>query len=114
MKYILAITLALFLVGCGSKKPKPIYDWGNYQNAQIKYSKKTNDKKALEEYEKSLRDIVKQKKVPPSVNGEYAMVLAKLGRKDEAKGYFLKEIQTYPESKVFIENVMKKIYGGEE
>lgn len=114
MRYVLAICLAFLFVGCGGAKPKPLYSWGDYQNAQIKYSKNTNDKKALEEYEKSLRELVKQDKIPPSVCSEYALVLVKLDRQEEAKEYFLKEIKNYPESQVFIKNVMDKIYGGEQ
>ncbi len=114
MKYIVLFLTALVLVGCGTNAPKPLYKWENYQSAQISYSKHTDDPNALKAYEKELKKVIKTKKVPPSVYSEYALVLTKLGRKQEAREYFEKEIQTYPESEVFIKNVMKKIYGGEK
>lgn len=112
MRYVI-ISLALLFVGCGggNPMPKPLYTWGDYQSAQVKYKNSPKDKNELIEYEKALKKVVNQEKTPPSICSEYAMVLVKLGKKDEAKEYFLKEIKLYPESKVFMENVMRKIYG---
>lgn len=113
MKYII-ISLVFLFVGCGGGSvvmPKPLYAWGDYQIAQIKYKNSSKNKKELMEYEKFLKKMINQDKIPPSICSEYAMILVKLDKKDEARDYFLKEITLYPESKVFIENSMKKIYG---
>lgn len=110
MKQSIFVVLALLIVGC-SNAPKPMYKWGNYQDAQIAYSKNTDDKKSLQKYEKELKKIISYDNVGPTIYSEYAFVLVKLGKKDEAKAYFEKEMQKFPESTVFIKNVIKKIYG---
>lgn len=111
MKKTALILITLVFIGCSSKSTKPLYYWGDYQSEQISYSKKIGDKDALLSYKKTLENIIEKNKVAPSVYSEYALVLVKLGEKDKAREYFLKEIKTYPESQIFIENVMKKIYG---
>lgn len=114
MKKTALILITLVFVGCSSKDTKPLYYWGDYQSEQISYSKKIGDQEALLSYKKTLEDIIEKNKVAPSVYSEYAFVLVKLNEKERAKEFFQKEINTYPESKVFIENVMKKIYGENE
>lgn len=48
-------------------------------------------------------------KVPPGFNAEYGYQLYKEGKKEEGLKYLNKEIEDYPESKVYISRIIKQI-----
>jgi hypothetical protein len=115
MKKISKITIfilaVLFLASC--TPVKPLYYWGNYSDAYYKYIKKA-DEKATERYKASLNTIFEQSKkleikVPPGINAEYGYFLLKQGNKEDARKYFNMELETYPESKIFMTRVIETL-----
>ena len=45
--------------------------------------------------------------VPPGIYADYGFILLQANRTEEGKAMLLKEISLYPESKVFIERILK-------
>jgi hypothetical protein len=79
---------------------------------------KGHEKEVLEKHIIELEKIIldsetKQQRVAPGIYAEYAQLLYETNKPSEAKKYFLLEKQTYPESSIFIDRVLKKLYGDE-
>jgi len=113
-----AMTAILF-TGCGKQVQPPLYMWGDYVNSSAKYGVSSGDKEVLEKHLQELEKIIneskaKDQRVAPGIYAEYAQLLYETNKKELAKKYFLLEKQTYPESSIFIDRVMVKLYGGAE
>ncbi|HJH75639.1 MAG TPA: DUF4810 domain-containing protein [Prevotellaceae bacterium] len=99
------------LTSCSTSKP--LYSWYDYEDATYTYSKKPTP----EQYDKMIATYVKigekqnglRGKVPPGFNAEYGYQLYKEGKKEEGLKYLNKEIEDYPESKVYISRIIKQI-----
>jgi hypothetical protein len=46
---------------------------------------------------------------PPGIYADYAYVLLQIGKTEEGKALLLKEIELYPESKIFIDRILKML-----
>lgn len=99
------------LASCTSSKM--LYSWYDYEDATYKYGKKASPElyaKMMKEYarmeekQKGLRGVV-----PPGFNAEYGFLLYKEGKKEEGLRYLNKEIEAYPESKTYIQRIIKQI-----
>jgi len=113
------VMIAMIFTGCGSSVQPPLYTWGNYVNSSAKYGMHSEDKDVLEEHLQELEKIInesenKDQRVAPGIYAEYAQLLYETNKKEKAKKYFLLEKQTYPESSIFIDKVMIKLYGSVE
>lgn len=98
-----------FFTGCSS--PKLLYSWSNYDRTSFTYLKKGDDK-SRENVLKSYQQIIKKqegtrKTVPPGIYADWGFILLQTGKIEEGKEMMNKEISLYPESKVFIENILK-------
>lgn len=102
------VSIFALLAGCASQN-RPRYVWKDYSSS-LYYIKKTPTEESLKYHKNLLLAIIEESKssnvrVPPGVYCEYGYILLKEGKKQEAFGYFDLEEQTYPESKVFIQNL---------
>lgn len=91
--------------------PKQLYSWEKYEAASYNYIKNSDEASLaalLENYEQV---ISKQKGtrgvVPPGIYADYGFILMKTGRVAEGKDMLGKEIELYPESKIFIDRILK-------
>lgn len=106
---ILILFFAALLVSCASHKT--LYSWRDYDITSYNYLKNNDDKstKALEETYKKI--IEKQKgtrnTVPPGIYADYGLLLIKANKIDEGKAMLQKEIDLYPESKIFVAIILK-------
>ncbi|MCX2838115.1 DUF4810 domain-containing protein [Salinimicrobium sp. MT39] len=108
-KIILLFSVVILAMSCSA--PKQLYSWEKYEAASYNYIKNSDEASLvalLENYEKV---ISKQKGtrgvVPPGIHADYGFILMKTGRLAEGKDMLAKEIQLYPESKIFIDRILK-------
>lgn len=112
MKKILAIAFtAVLAVSCTTKKP--LYSWGDYGDATYSYLK-DSDEDAIEDLLKNYKDMIKnqngtRKTVPPGIYADYGYLLMQEGRTEEGRRMFKKEIELYPESRIFIDRILKML-----
>ena len=111
-KRILIFISAVLFVSCTTSQ-KPLYSWGNYADANYNYLKKNDEKatsKLVEMYEKIIKKQNGSRKVvPPGVYADYGFILIQTNRKEEGKIMLLNEIALYPESKIFVDRILKMI-----
>jgi hypothetical protein len=113
MKHLMIIFCAiLFLASCGPTV-KPLYTWGKYEDASYSYLKK-NDEKSTQQLIEAYQKIIDEQKgsrktVPPGIYADYGFILIQTGKTKEGKALLEKEIALYPESKVFVERILKLI-----
>jgi hypothetical protein len=108
----LILGAGLFLASC-APTTKPLYTWGQYEDASYAYLKK-NDEKTTQQliatYQKLIDEQDGSRKVtPPGIYADYGFILIQTGKTKEGKALLEKEIALYPESKVFIERILKLI-----
>ncbi|MCY2687549.1 DUF4810 domain-containing protein [Salinimicrobium sp. TH3] len=108
-KAILIFSVVILAASCSA--PKKLYSWEKYEAASYNYIKNSDEASLatlLENYEKV---ISKQKGtrgiVPPGIHADYGFILMKTGRVAEGKGMLAKEMELYPESKIFIDRILK-------
>lgn len=111
-KVSVAIALAA-LLGTSCTVQKPLYDWGLYDDAIYAYTK-TNDEKSMEKlialYERLIEKPKGSRAVPPpGVCADLGYLLVKSGEIKRGKELLQKETQLYPESKKFIDGVIKRL-----
>lgn len=110
MKKIILISMSVILLTACSVQ-KPLYTWGNYTNTSYNYLK-NSDEKSTEDLIKSFKVIIEKQKgsrgiVPPGIYADYGFILLQNNKIEEGKAMLLKEIALYPESKVFIDRILK-------
>lgn len=107
---ILVAVLVVMLSACSEQT---LYSWYNYNEALHVYSKKqTHEAKAdvlnnLERILKKQRGT--RKTVPPGIYAERAYIYIQNGEIEQAKAYLIKERDAYPESAVFINQILKQL-----
>lgn len=104
----------LLLTACGTESSiAHLYNWQNYESATYAYYKQQTP-----ESEKQLLDMYKalidspgglRKQVPPGVHAEYGYLLWRGGKQEEGMQLMKMEQQLYPESKPFIDRLMKQM-----
>ncbi len=107
---ILFATLTI-LASCTVQKP--LYTWGNYEATSYNYLKKS-DKKSVKKLIENYQQIIENQNgsrgvVPPGVYADYGFLLLQEGKKEKGKKMLIKEMALYPESKIFIERILKMI-----
>ena len=112
-KKILFISMGvvLFFTGCAPKRL--LYSWSNYDSTSYTYLKK-GDEASRANLIKSYRQMIERKAgtrrtVPPGIYADYGFLLLQNGNTEEGKAMLSKEISLYPESKVFIESILKML-----
>lgn len=112
MKKLLIISITvLLLASCTTQKP--LYSWDKYETTSYNYLKNSDDK-STEELLETYQNIIENQKgtrgvVPPGVYADYGFVLLQADRTEEGKAMLLKEVALYPESKIFIDRILKII-----
>tara|TARA_B110001450_G_C17408778_1_gene394862 strand:+ start:244 stop:588 length:345 start_codon:yes stop_codon:yes gene_type:complete len=110
-KYIYMCIVAFAFYSCSS--PKGLYSFDKYQQASYNYLKKADQKSINEIMEQYQKIITKQKgtrKVtPPGMLADYGFFLIQRGDLKKGKESLNKEILLYPESKIFIDRILKLI-----
>lgn len=112
MKRTMFIVLAAFtLASCTTQTP--LYTWAKYETTSYNYLKNSDEKSTQELIETYKKIIEKQNGsrgvVPPGIYADYGFLLVQANRTKEGKALLLKEIALYPESKVFIDKILKTI-----
>jgi hypothetical protein len=102
----IALLLAL-LPACVTQNR--LFAWGDYDDALYAHHKAPQDRAAFVE---RLRKVVLQaeqegKKVPPGVYAEFGYALLEEGSYDQAVTWFQKERDLWPESRVFMEKMIR-------
>jgi hypothetical protein len=102
---------ALLLVSCSSQKP--LYTWSNYNQTSYNYLKNSDEKSTQQLIETYDKIIEKQKgaraNVPPGLYADYGFLLLQTNRTEQGKAMLQKEIALYPESKVFVDRILKML-----
>lgn len=106
--FILLIPVIL-LASCTSTKP--LYSWSKYDISSYNYLK-NNDEKSSQELIKNYEAIIAKQKgsrrvVPPGIYADYGFILLQTGKTEEGNAMLEKEIALYPESKIFIDRIIK-------
>lgn len=103
----LALAVALALVaGCA---PARMYHWSSYDQSLYRHYKNPADREAWVEALRTTILEAEQRglRVPPGVHAEYGYALYEEGRMDEAITYFKLERDQWPESRVFMEKMIR-------
>jgi hypothetical protein len=103
------LTLALALGAAGCAGPKRLYAWNGYDEALYAQAKAPQDN---EKYLEHLKQVIEkaetsQDKVPPGIYAEYGYALFTNGQIDDAITFYAKERDTWPESRVFMEKMIR-------
>ena len=112
MKKVVIISLSLFfLSSCVSQKP--LYTYGKYESASYNYLK-NSDEKSTQELLATYKSIIQKQDgtrgvVPPGIYADYGFMLLKANKTKEGKEMLLKEVALYPESKVFVDRILKML-----
>ncbi|MCX6258451.1 MAG: DUF4810 domain-containing protein [Bacteroidia bacterium] len=110
-KIIFILSVILLLASCTSQKP--LYYWGDYEIKSYNYLKNSDEKSTQELIDSYQKIIEKQggsrEVVPPGVYADYGFLLLQANKTVEGKAMLQKEISLYPESKVFIDRILKKL-----
>lgn len=107
------LTMALLgslLTGCATNNTQ--YYWGEYENLIYQSYNTPGEATPLMQIEKLEADITKAaeagKPIPPGVYAHLGLMYASNGNKDMALVSLQKEKELYPESKVFIDGLIKR------
>ena len=108
-KGILIIGAVFLLTSCDSEKK--LYSWQKYEVASYNYLK-YSDEKSLEDLIANYKLIISKQKgsrktVPPGIYADYGFILLQSGKTEEGSAMLQKEIELYPESKIFIDRILK-------
>lgn len=108
-KNIIILFSVILLTSCSLQKP--LYTWSNYPITSYNYLKNSDDK-STQELIKTYQIIIEKQKgsrevVPPGIYADYGFILLQANKTAEGKAMLLNEIALYPESKVFIERILK-------
>ena len=107
---IILITV-LMLASCTIQNS--LYTWDKYEITSYNYLK-NSDEKSLQQLIQTCQNIIEKQKgsrgvVPPGVYADYGFVLLQANKTEEGKAMLLKEVALYPESKIFIDRILKLI-----
>lgn len=110
IKYLLILVLGVAAVSCSTTQP--LYNWKGYDDAVYNYTKLA-DERSVEQlmviYEKLIKNSGGTRNVPPpGVCGDYGYLLVKKGEIEKGKELLRKETVLYPESKPFIDRILKR------
>jgi hypothetical protein len=108
-KYVFLILICVMFCCC----QKQTYSYYDYSNAVYLHTK-TDNPKDLKKIMKTYQSIMtKQEKkqgiVAPGLCCDYACLLLESKDTINAKTYFEKEVKLYPESKTYIDSLLKKL-----
>ncbi len=106
--WLLVPAAALLAAGCG---PKTLYTWRGYDDTLYAHYK---NPQAHDKHVERLQKLVTETeaegvKMPPGVYAEYGYALLEESRLDESVTYFKKERETWPESAVIMDKMIRNV-----
>jgi len=109
MKNIFILCFVVFTVACTTQKP--LYVWQNYDTSSYNYLKDANEA-SVQQLINTYENLINNEKgargvLPPGVYADYGFILLQLNQTEKGKMMLQQEVALYPESKVFIERVLK-------
>ena len=109
-KYLLMVIISICAISCAPTKP--LYNWRGYDDAVYAYTKASDDKSTenlIKIYEKLIKKSGGSREVPPpGVCADYGYILIKKGEITKGKELLIKETVLYPESKQFVDRIIKR------
>lgn len=111
-KILFVFSASLMLASCTTQKN--LYSWEKYEVTSYNYLKNSNTESIQELMENYQKIINSQKKgtrgvTPPGICADYGYLLLQEGKTQQGKDMLLNEITLYPESKIFIDRILKMI-----
>lgn len=105
---LLGPAAALLAAGCA---PKTLYTWRGYDDTLYAHYKNPQDHaKHIERMQTIVTETeAAGVKMPPGVYAEYGYALLEESRFDESVTYFKKEKETWPESTVIMEKMIRNV-----
>lgn len=103
--------LAALATGC-AQQPKPLYHWGGYQTNLYEYFKadgRTPAEQMQRMEAEADRASTRGAALPPGFRAHMGLLSLKLGRDDEARGYFEAEKKAFPESTAFVDSMLRRM-----
>lgn len=102
--------LALLVSGCSGKKP--MYEYSNYSESYYQL-KQTGDATSTSRWKTSLEDSIEKSnvlaiRVPPGIYANLGYLYLKVNDTQKAISFFKAEKALYPESGIFMDNLIKK------
>ena len=107
---ILLLTCILFLQGCAQKGV--LYSWGTYETETYNYFKGEPPEAQILVLEKHMSESKnKGLALPPGFHAHLALLYEKVGKTNEMRQMFEIETKLYPESSVYINNLLTRFKG---
>jgi len=109
-KAIYMAALAAIVASC-TTTTKPLYNWKGYDEAVYNYIKSPSDQTVTEieaVYEKLMTNLGSREVPPPGLCADYGYLLIKNGQTEKGKELLIRETMLYPESKPFIDRILKR------
>lgn len=102
--------MALLISGCSGKKP--MYEYSNYSQSYYQL-KQTGDAESTSNWKTSLEESIEKSnalaiRVPPGIYANLGYLYLKVNDTQKAISFFKAEKALYPESGVFMDNLIKK------
>ena len=109
---VAAVIGCSLFASCGTTQ-QPLYSWYDSEDVSYEYNKTHSDEmraSLLKEYQKmEAHQQGTRGTVPPGFYAEYGYALVAAGQREEGLAKLRKELELYPESKVFVERIIKQI-----
>lgn len=103
-KLILVCLTAFALSACA---PQGMYVWGDYEGRLYSYYENPEKiEQLMQALDSTIVNAEEFKRVPPGIYAEYGYLLLVSNRDDEAKAYFQKEKDAWPESVVLMDKMI--------
>lgn len=108
---VLLLVLCTVAVSCA---PQTRFAWGGYENSLYRYSKSPEQRENYREaLEKAVAKGQEDNRVAPGLLAELGYLALEDGDSTRSVAYFEQEMTLFPESRPFMESVIKKIKGGQ-
>lgn len=113
MKKLFISGICILMFYSCSTSEKALYSWYNYVDSSYQFNKKQDPKSTealLKDYQKmEAKQKGTRQIVPPGIYAENGYMLVKSGKTEEGIALLKKEAELYPESKLFIERIIKQL-----
>ncbi|MCI2282621.1 DUF4810 domain-containing protein [Colwellia sp. MSW7] len=111
-KLLMVVCAALLATGCANKV-KPMYEYGEYSETFYTMKRDVGEN-SLKEWKVTLEDVIQRSgeqslRVPPGVYANLGYLYLKVNDSRTAISYFELEKSIYPESVIFMNNLISKI-----
>lgn len=111
MKILLTIVFVLLFTGCANTNN--LYYWGDYSSTLYSHKKNMTEASSKKHFSE-LNEIIEKsakynKKVPPGIYTELAILLSEKGSTDQSLTYLQREKELYPESTTLINRMIETL-----